>query len=493
MGRQGDNEEGQVHEEAQGMRRAALLLLALAVLAALAVAEADVTFVYRATLSLEPAASPVVYRASAPVCGFAPNISVLHYGAAQDSSGYAFTLLVPAQQGYEYILQWPIAVFTAAEGGTATVTLGGGSTTISVQRGATYLLYLLSGAPLPNVSLSGSLAFTPSSAQGLSLVYGLRTTIYQPPQGAALSFVDGQSLQTTVYYQGDYNGTPDGGWPQDLGPSAAEAQYWDLWYAGSAAQPVMDMTGYLQERYGHLQYAPSAGAVLWSYSYVGGHNITVAAVITYSNSSLASGPGHGVYFYLFLAPQGNVTNQSIPYVSSESLSQRPSPLMGDVIYPASRGPYLVVQFDPAWYYSSSSATGPGIGGSSGPWNAWVVSVTAAGKGKGARLKVSFEPSPSPNLGSPWSGWDGVGSWSPGPWVPGPGDYVLVCVTYDPSSGYVYGRAVDLNYPFYNSTFSEYVGSYFSPPATGTYYFGVGSGTGNLYAADWGLVWAWAGP
>ncbi|ADL19100.1 hypothetical protein ASAC_0694 [Acidilobus saccharovorans 345-15] len=473
------------------MRRAAPLLLAFAVLAALAVAEADLIIVYRAAVSLEPVASPVVYKASAPACGFAPNLSVLYYGAVQGSSGYAFTLLVPAQRGYEYKLQWPISVFTAAENGTATISLGGGSTTISVRRGDTYLLYLLSGAPLSSVSLSGSLAFSPSSALGLSFVYGLRTAVHQPPQGAALSFVDGQSLQTTMYYQGDYDGTPSGGWPYDLGPSAAEAYYWDLWYAGSAAQPVMDMTGYLQEYYGNLQYAPSAGAVLWSYSYAGGHNLTIAAVVTYSSPSLAL--GHGVYFYLFLAPQGKAANQSIPYVSSESLSQPPSPVMGDVMYPASNGSYLVVQFDPAWYYNLSLATGPGIGGSSGPWNAWVVSVTVAGKGKKAGLTANFEPSPSPNLGPPWSGWDGVGSWSPTPWVPGPGDYVLVCVTYDPSNGYIYGRAVDLNYPFYNSTFSEYVGSYFSPPAAGAYYVGVGSGTGYLYAADWGLVWAWAGP
>jgi hypothetical protein len=308
-----------------------------------------------------------------------------------------------------------------------------------------------------------------------------------------------------MVYQGDIDSTPVRNvitpvnytywWPSDISGALAQ-QYWSWWYPNAAYQPVMNMTGYFWDYLYYYYPYPTAGAVFWSYSYTKGSNITIAAIITYSNDTLTGLLGHGVTFYFFVKPYGwsvsNTSNQSVLYVTSLNVSQYLSPVMGDVIFPNSSANYLVVQFDPAWYYNYSSVTGGSVPGSTGPWNVWVVNEKSVKQGGVRYYSISFAPSPSPNLGPPWSGWDGVGTWSPYPWIPGPGDYVLVCVTYSPRTNSLYGFAEDLNYPWLVSSLSVSLSGRFSPPSSGTYAFGVGAGTGYTYAADWSIVYVWEG-
>jgi len=384
-----------------------------------------------------------------------------------------------------------------------TIRLNGSSASFQMSAGS-YSIYLILSGPLASpLYLSGNLSFEPSSSPGIFYIYRETVTLLPPPLNV-LSFVDNKSYQVSpLVYQGDIDSTPVKNviksppnptywWPSDISGALAQL-YWSWWYPNAAYQPVMNTTGYFRDYlYYHYPY-PTAGAVFWNYGYTGGSNITIAAIITYSNDTLTGRLGHGVTFYFFINPYGwsvsNTSNQSVLYVTSLNVSQYLSPVMGDVIFPNSSTPpnYLAVQFDPAWFYNYNYYTG-----ATGPWNAWVVNETYVHHRRFRYYSISFAPSPSPNLGPPWSGWDGVGTWSPYPWLPGPGDYVLVCVTYSPSTNSLYGFAEDLNYPWLISSFSVNLSGYFSPPSSGTYAFGVGAGTGSTYAADWSIVYVWEG-
>jgi hypothetical protein len=468
--------------------------------ASLAAAYADVIYLYTARVTLTPVQSPVAFNRLVYWCPLSPRINVVNYGSWQNSSGYAFTLYNVTTSGSQYLVSWPFTVFNLSQAGTVTIRLNGSSASFQMSAGS-YSIYLILPGPLASpLYLSGNLSFEPSSSPGLFYIYRETVTLLPPPQDV-LSFVDGRSYQATMVYQGDIDSTPVKNviksppnptyrWPSDISGALAQ-QYWSLWYPNAAYQPVMNMTGYFRD-YLYYHYPNStAGAVFWSYGYTGGSNITIAAIITYSNDTLTGRLGHGVTFYFFVKPYGwsvsSTYNQSVLYVTSLNVSQYLSPVIGDVIFPNSSANYLAVQFDPAWFYNYNYYTG-----ATGPWNAWVVDETFVHHGRVRYYSISFAPSPSPNLGPPWSGWDGVGTWSPYPWLPGPGDYVLVCVTYSPSTNSLYGFAEDLNYPWLVSSFSVNLSGYFRSPPSGTYAFGAGAGTGSTYAADWSIVYVWEG-
>jgi hypothetical protein len=379
--------------------------------ASLAAAYADVIYLYTARVTLAPVQSPVAFNRLVYWCPLSPRINVANYGSWQNSSGYAFTLYNVTASGSQYLVRWPFTVFNLSQAGTVTIRLNGSSASFQMSAGSYYSIYLIFSGPLASpLYLSGNLSFEPSSSPGIFYIYRETVTLLPPPQDV-LSFVDGQSYQATMVYQGDIDSAPVRNvitpvsptywWPSDISGALAQ-QYWSWWYPNAAYQPVMNMTGYFWDYLYYYYPYPTAGAVFWSYSYTRGSNITIAAIITYSNDTLTGLLGHGVTF------------------------------------------------------------------------------------------ISFAPSPSPNLGPPWSGWDGVGTWSPYPWLPGPGDYVLVCVTYSPSTNSLYGFAEDLNYPWLVSSFSVNLNGYFSLPFSGTYAFGVGAGTGYTYAADWSIVYVWEG-
>ena len=495
--------------------RALAVVAALLMAASLAAAYADVIYLYTARVTLTSVQSPVTFNRFVYWCPLSPRINVVNYGSWQNSSGYAFTLYNMTTSGSQYLVSWPFTVFNLSQAGTVTIRLNRSSASFQMSAGSYYSIYLIFLGPLASsLYLSGNLSFEPSSSSGIFYIYRETVALLPPPQDV-LSFVDGQSYQAAMVYQGDIDSTPVRNvitpvsytywWPSDISGALAQ-QYWSWWYPNAAYQPVMNMTGYFWAYllyyyylyyYHRLVIYPTAGAVFWSYGYTGGSNITIAAIITYSNDTLTGRRlGHGVTFYFFINPYGwsvsSTYNQSVLYVTSLNVSQYLSPVMGDVIFPNSSANYLVVQFDPAWAYNYSSVTRGRVPGSTGPWNAWVVDETYVHHRRFRYYSISFAPSPSPNLGPPWSGWDGVGTWSPYPWIPRPGDYVLVCVTYNPSTNSLYGLAEDLNYPWAVSSFSVNLSGYFGPPSSGTYAFGVGAGTGSTYAADWSIVYVWEG-
>ena len=407
-------------------------------------------------------------------CGDAVRYSA-PYNASFNALGYAFTL----QNGTNYIIGWPALLFNLSTSGYLGLYMPKGTLIYSGQVSPLpygYLegfYYTLPSPVTTATSYLGQVNFSPTSIYpGVWFIYSWNLTVKYPTEDV-LSFVDGQSYQVSpLVYQGvnDYYSVINSSDPYDL--SGANAiNYWGLWYPNAATQPVMLLTP-------AQQYV--AGAVAWSYYYhTAGSNLTIAAIVTFTNST--SIIAHGVVFYLFMNPYNWAVssgyNESTYFVTADELQSQgylpPSPVMGDVIFFGTSAYAIVVQWDPAWNYTYQ------IYGATGPWNIWIYRYKAT---------ISIKPSPSPNLGSPWAGWDGYGSWSPAPWVPNAGDYVLLCVTYDRATNTLYGFAQDLDDPFLTSSFTLSLKTYFTPPGSGTYAFGVGAATGSNYA-NWALVYA----
>jgi hypothetical protein len=186
-------------------------------------------------------------------------------------------------------------------------------------------------------------------------------------------------------------------------------------------------------------------------------------------------PADGFEIYLFLEPMWGISsayNWPIPYIST--LAWRgigyPSPTKGDVILPQSLTPYIVVQWDPYWQigYSTSNAAGQ--------WNVWIVTNPSG-------TNPSVSPSPSPNLGSGYAGWDGIGT---GAFKPNPGDYICITVTYNSSANTLSGVAYDLN-TGQSASFTVNLGNNYTPPGRRSYVFGIAGNTGYAYA-NWAIVY-----
>jgi len=202
--------------------------------------------------------------------------------------------------------------------------------------------------------------------------------------------------------------------------------------------------------------------------------VTITLVGTFSFGSSKVADGYEIY--LFLNPTkwsiGSQYNYSISYISTSGWrgTNYPSPFEGDVILPQSSTHYIVVQWDPWWQFGGFAS------GATGQWNVWIVS-NPSGK------NPSITPSPSPNLGSGYAGWDGIGT---GYFEPNRGDYICVTVTYDPSTNTLSGIAYDLN-TGQSASFTLNLTNYYKPPSSGTYVFGVSASTGGAYA-NWGVVY-----
>ncbi|WP_243671591.1 PA14 domain-containing protein [Vulcanisaeta sp. JCM 16161] len=226
-------------------------------------------------------------------------------------------------------------------------------------------------------------------------------------------------------------------------------------------------------------YSWSSGAMFWQESYSGG-TVTITMIGVYSNNGTPqTSPaypyvGDGYVIYLFLKPtQWQISssyNYSIPYVSSNIYTFAISPVQGDVMFPQSPSPYLVIEWNPLWQYAYTTSGAPG------QWDVWIASNR-----KGSSANVG--PSPSPNLGSPYSGWDGIGT---GYFQPRPGDYICITVSYNPSTNTLTGTAYDLN-TGQSASFTLSLNGYFTPPGSGTYVFGV-AGTNGAGQANWGIIY-----
>jgi hypothetical protein len=294
----------------------------------------------------------------------------------------------------------------------------------------------------------------------------------QPYTQVIVNLLNGQQYFGVPHvYQGDQSelfSTSTSQWPVYYGPSTA-SQYWG---STSINQPVLELVPAQQN---------VAGAMFWSEAYSGGPvKITIIGGFLSGSSPVAD----GYEIYLFLKPTtwgvSPKYNYSIPYTSTARLMgtgyvSYPSPVEGDVILPQSSTPYIVVQWDPYWQIGETRS------GATGQWNVWIVSNPSG-------YNPSFSPSPSPNIGYnsiglPYAGWDGIGT---GAFQPNP-SAIEITVTYDPSTNTLTGVATDLN-TGQSASFTLNLGSYYKPPSSGNYVFGVGAGTYWGYA-DWALFYA----
>jgi hypothetical protein len=212
--------------------------------------------------------------------------------------------------------------------------------------------------------------------------------------------------------------------------------------------------------------------MFWSETYSGGP-VKITIIGTYTKGSSLVGDGYVIY--LFLEPTmwgiSSQYNYSISYISTPAWEGAYlSPVSGDVMFPQSSTSYLIIQWDPWWQFGHTQ------GGATGQWNVWIVTNPSGNN-------PSVGPSPSPNLGGVWLGWDGIGT---GAFQPNPGDLIKITVTYDPSTNTLTGVATDLN-TGQSASFTLNLTNYYTPPSNGTYVFGVGASTGGAYA-DWALLY-----
>jgi hypothetical protein len=263
-------------------------------------------------------------------------------------------------------------------------------------------------------------------------------------------------------YQGDYNGTPTSQWPVCYGPSNA-SQYWSQGGI-SSDQPVLELVPAQQG---------VAGAMFWSETYSGGV-INITIIGTFSKGPIYPAPSDGFEIYLFLKPtmwgMSPNYNYSIPYYLS--------PIESEVILPQSSTPYIVVQWNPLLHTTVT------MNGTTGQWNVWIVNNTNGNN-------PSVSPSPSPNLGSYYAGWEGIGT---GAFQPNSGDWIKITVIYDPSTNTLSGVAYDFNGAVYEigwrpANFTLNLNGYYTPPSSGNYVFGIGAGAGTGWGyANWALLY-----
>ena len=291
-----------------------------------------------------------------------------------------------------------------------------------------------------------------------TILRGLYNILLQQLGGSVV--MDPQGFYTSHVYLGDNDAYSTNQWPMYYGSSIV-SQYWNQL---SINLPVLELTP---------AQADVSGVVLWPVYYNGG-KITIAIIGTYSSGT--SPPADGFVIYLFMQPStwsiSPSYNYSMTYATTENWAGTgaPSPMWNDVIFPPSSVTYLVVQWDPYWQigYTTSGATGQ--------WNVWLITYTT---------NVAYlSPSPSPNLGSYYPGWEGIGS---GAFRPNPGDYILITITYDPTTNTLSGAAYDLN-TNQEASFTLNLSGYYTPPNAGYYVFGVGASTSKYGTANWGVIY-----
>ncbi|MGC8596804.1 MAG: hypothetical protein ACP5NY_02685 [Thermocladium sp.] len=282
-------------------------------------------------------------------------------------------------------------------------------------------------------------------------------------------------------YQGDYQGNPTNNWPILIIKN--QGIYWTV---SSINQPILELVPIsINNGNGNVnnQVRLAAGTMFWSEQYNGG-NVTIKLIGTYSGGS--SPPGDGFDIYLFINPWkwrvASPYNYSIPYAASD-FNNGPngitnfSPVQGDIILPYANpfagSQYIMVQWNTFWQ------TGYSTKNSAGQFNIWIVNYALIFP----YIYINVAPYPSPNLGSPYAGWDGYGS---GYFAPHPGDYICITVTYVGKTNTLYASAIDLNTGQIASAQLS-LNSYFTPPSPGSYVFGVGGSTATVDYANWGVV------
>jgi len=450
----------------------ALVIVLLSLIITAYVAMAHVVFLYQATIIVKPVSSPITVIPGQCPCGSS--------SWSQTLSGFSTTITaytLGTTSGY--VLTTPLVKFDVTVSGTLKMSLSPSSSVVSDYVNGTQIYpspgsfslsagnYLmiqrltLSSPVTSTLTLSGQYSYT--YTPGVSFLYSFTETI-NPPSANVMNLLNGQNaIYVKHVYQGDIDGKPTKSYPVYYGPSTASVSYWGP-VSPSINQPVLMMVP---------AQSNSAGAMFWSETY-GKGSVTITVIVSFSKGT--TNPADGFEIYLFLKPTkwgiSSAYNWSIPYISTPAWKGGgyPSPIEGDVILPQSSKSYIVVQWDPFWQigYSRSGATGQ--------WNVWIV-ANPTGE------NPSVSPSPSPNLGSGYAGWDGIGT---GAFKPKPGDYICITVTYNPSTNTLSGVAYDLN-TGQSASFTVNLGNNFTPPGRGSYVFGIAGNTGGAYA-NWAVVY-----
>ena len=225
--------------------------------------------------------------------------------------------------------------------------------------------------------------------------------------------------------------------------------------------------GYLPYSWGVLQLIPSAfgiaGAVLantTTLQYTGG-NLTVALVGSFTQYGYV--PADGFTVAMFVSPPSTPINMTANYalkawnVGEYGWYQ----WSGGIYYPYSKTPYIVVQWEPMWYYGRNPWT-------TGEFNVWVVNPMPDGTVTISNINLVVE-----------GGGNGF------IWV-SPGDLIFMEVTYDSQDNTIYTTVINLNtssettlrLPLYHN---------FTAPANGYYWVEVNAGSGGD-TANWGVLY-----
>ncbi len=455
----------------------ALAIVLLSLIIAAYVAMAHVVFLYQATIIVKPVSSPITVIPGQCPCGCS--------SWSQTLSGFSTTITAYTLRTTSgYVLTTPLVKFNAIVSGTLTMSLSSSSSVVSDYVNGTQIYpspgsfslsagsYLmiqrltLSSPVTSTLTLSGQYSYT--YTPGVSFLYSFSETI-NPPSANVTNLLNGQNaIYVPHVYQGDYQGSKTSSWPVYYSPSAA-SQYWSP-LSSSINQPVLMMVP--------SSYSWSSGAMFWQSSYGGGSlTITMVGVYSYngtpSTSSAYPYVGDGYIVYLFLKPSWSISpqyNYTVPYVASNPYTQTIAPVQGDVMFPQSASTYIVVEWNPLWQYAYTTTS------ATGQWDVWLA-VNPYGS------TAYISPYPSPNIGYPYAGWDGIGT---GAFQPRPGDYICITVTYNPSTNTLSGVAYDMN-TGWSASFTLNLSGYFTRPGSGNYVFGV-AGTNGAGQANWAIAY-----
>ncbi|MGC8608169.1 MAG: hypothetical protein ACP5L5_11490, partial [Vulcanisaeta sp.] len=380
---------------------AVLILLCMPIMA-------DVIFRYNGIINVKPARSPITVISGSCPCGCS-TWNPTYAGFASTITAYTMSTTGG------YVLTTPLVTLNASNAGTITMTLSTntivvsdyingtriypGQGSISLNAGQNLLIQKLTlASPVTStITLNGQYNYQPTT--GITFYYSFTETI-NPPTANVMNLLNGQqSWYVSHIYQGDLRGNPSSLWPVYYGPITSSSNYW-YYISTGINQPVLNMVS--------SAYSWSSGAMFWQESYSGG-SVTITVVGVYSNNGTPPySPaypyvGDGYIIYLFLKPQWSISaryNYSIPYVASPYTGIITgiilSPVQGDVMMPQSSSEYIIVEWNPLWQYAYAT------GGAPGQWDVWLV-VNRNGQ------KPVVNPYPSPNLGSPYYGWDGIGT------------------------------------------------------------------------------------
>ncbi|WP_188602803.1 PQQ-like beta-propeller repeat protein [Vulcanisaeta souniana] len=301
-----------------------------------------------------------------------------------------------------------------------------------------------------DTSLNGVVTVYVSSQESQSSAQVLTQSVTLSPGTNTVTFTYTPSQPGTYYAYAVLNVTTQ----QPLGQPIATDQYsWTQIIQASSTTTSYILVGDAQIQNNALiltnDTPDTYGAVFWQ-SYFDSNKVVNLEINGSGFSSTGSVPGDGFVFYLFLNPSnwgiGPQFNNNVPSYSISGVS----PVMGNVFFPQSTTPYIVVQWDPIWQNVYRQV------GVVGQWNVWIIGP------KGQVIKA----------------WNGIGSES----IFAPYS-VKIEISYDPSTNTLMGIA--FTWGFAISFFALNLNGYFTPPSSSNYVFGVGAATG-FYHGEWYL-------